>query len=248
MSPRPNGRHRAEVAKLVVHGRARGRGLARQLMSAVEDEARALGRTLLVLDTVAGSPAERLYRSLGYAVAGGIPDYARQPDGPLQANTILWRTLPPAGAITIAPEPPRQPEIVELFRQLDSYCAALYPVESNHFVDVESLCGPDFRFFVARRGREALGCGALRVDREGYGEVKRMFVLPSARGLKLGRRLLARLEAQARHDGLTALRLETGTRQPEALGLYRAAGFTERGPFGDYREDPWSVFMEKSLA
>ena len=104
------------------------------------------------------------------------------------------------------------------------------------------------RFLVARRAGEALGCGALRIDAEGsYGEVKRMFVLPRARRLKLGRRILDRLEAEARREGLGCLRLETGIHQPEALGLYRAAGFVERGPFGEYGPDPLSVFMEKRL-
>jgi len=103
------------------------------------------------------------------------------------------------------------------------------------------------RFFVARRSGEALGCGALRIDAEDYGEVKRMFVLPRARGLKLGRLIIDRLEAEARREGLGCLRLETGIHQAEALGLYRAAGFVERGPFGEYGPDPLSVFMEKRL-
>ncbi len=100
---------------------------------------------------------------------------------------------------------------------------------------------------MARRAGEALGCGALRIDAEGYGEVKRMFVLPRARGLKLGRRILDRLEEEARREGLRCLRLETGVHQPEALGLYRTAGFVEREPFGEYGPDPLSVFMEKRL-
>jgi putative acetyltransferase len=77
--------------------------------------------------------------------------------------------------------------------------------------------------------------------------VKRLYVPPRARGLGLGRRLLAELEAQARRERLTLLRLETGIRQPEALGLFRAAGFLEIAAFGDYAPDPLSVFMEKTL-
>jgi putative acetyltransferase len=74
-----------------------------------------------------------------------------------------------------------------------------------------------------------------------------MFVAPEARGLRLGRRLLDCIEEEARGEGLGWLRLETGIHQPEALGLYRSAGFVEREAFGDYRPDPLSVFMEKSL-
>lgn len=73
----PNQRHRAEVLKLLVHPEARRRGIARALMIALEDVARAEARTLLTLDTVSGSGAEDLYTSLGYLTAGVIPRYAR---------------------------------------------------------------------------------------------------------------------------------------------------------------------------
>lgn len=149
--------------------------------------------------------------------------------------------------LTIAREAPDQPEVVRLIEALDAYQSALYPAESNHFLALDALAGPDVRFFVARLGGEAVGCGAVRIDPEGYGEVKRMFVLPRARGMRLGQRILERLEAEAREEGCRWLRLETGIHQPEALGLYRAWGFAERGPFGEYRPDPLSVFMEKPL-
>lgn len=74
-----------------------------------------------------------------------------------------------------------------------------------------------------------------------------MFVLPAARGLKLGARILRTLEDDARQRGLRCLRLETGIHQPEAIGLYRAAGFVERPPFGEYAPDPLSLFMGKPL-
>ena len=149
--------------------------------------------------------------------------------------------------LTIAPESPRQDEIVRLIGELDAYLGALYPAESNHLLDIDSLAAPDMRFLVARRDGTAVGCVALRVDAEGYGEIKRMYVDPRARGARVGRRLLDRLEEQARAEGLRLLRLEAGIHQPEALGLYRAAGFTDRGPFGAYVPDPLSVFMEKTL-
>jgi len=102
------------------------------------------------------------------------------------------------------------------------------------------------RFFVARLDGEAVGCGALRID-VGYGELKRMYVTPAARGHRIGRRILDRIEAEARAEGLTCLRLETGIHQPEALALYRSAGYAERDAFGAYAPDPLSVFMEKIL-
>ena len=148
--------------------------------------------------------------------------------------------------IVLRIESPRQVDVQRLLEALDAYQSALYPPESNHFLDVDALAAPNVRFFVARREGRALGCGALRIE-AGYGELKRMFVSPAARGLKLGRRILDRIEEEARREGLACLRLETGIHQPEALGLYRSAGYVEREAFGEYRPDPLSVFMEKSL-
>jgi putative acetyltransferase len=149
--------------------------------------------------------------------------------------------------ITFGIESPRQADVVRLIEALDVYQSGLYPTESNHFLDVEALAGPCVRFLVARRDGQALGCAALRIDPAGWGELKRMFVSPEARGLKLGRRLLARIEEEARREALACIRLETGVHQPEALGLYRSAGYVEREAFGEYSPDPLSIFMEKSL-
>ncbi len=147
----------------------------------------------------------------------------------------------------VAQESPRQAEIVTLVAELDAYLGGLYPAESNHLLDIEGLAAPDMRFFVARSAGRAVGCGALRIDREGWGEVKRIYVHPAARGGRIGVLILERIEATARGAGLTHLRLETGIHQPEALGLFRRAGFVERGPFADYPVDPLSVYMEKTL-
>lgn len=151
----------------------------------------------------------------------------------------------------LALESPRQDAVIRLLDALDAYQSAFYPAESNHFLDVDSLAGPDVRFFVARLDGEAVGCGALRIyhhtERGGYGELKRMYVAPAARGHRIGRRILDRIEAEARAEGLACLRLETGIHQPEALALYRSAGYAERDAFGAYAPDPLSVFMEKIL-
>lgn len=90
-----NGRHRAEVQKLLVHTRARRQGLARLLMSAAEAEAKALGRSLLYLDTEPGQPAEGLYRKLGWTAVGEIPRYASNPDGELHGTVIFYKVLTP---------------------------------------------------------------------------------------------------------------------------------------------------------
>lgn len=147
----------------------------------------------------------------------------------------------------IALESPDQPEVIALIAELDAYQEGLYPPESRYALDLAALLQPNVRFMVARDERGcALGCGAM-VLYEGYGELKRMYVQPASRGRGLAKRLLAELEAEALTMGCEWARLETGPYQPEALALYAAAGYERRGPFGAYRDDPLSVFMEKRL-
>lgn len=93
LATRPNARHRAEVMKLFVDRRARGRGIAKALMSAIETAAREAGRTLLVLDTREGDTAEQLYLRLGYVRAGTIPNYARSAGGELHTTVFLYKQL-----------------------------------------------------------------------------------------------------------------------------------------------------------
>ena len=90
---KPNGRHRAEVQKLLVHSRARGLGLGRRLMETLEAGARADGIRLLFLDTFEGSGAEQMYAHLGWQRAGVIPEYAAAPDGTLGATVLFYRLL-----------------------------------------------------------------------------------------------------------------------------------------------------------
>ncbi len=89
----PNQPHRAEIAKLLVYRSARRRGIAELLMAGAEAEARAEGKTLLVLDTVTGDDAERLYQRLGWMRVGVIPGYALYPDGRPCDTTIFWKAL-----------------------------------------------------------------------------------------------------------------------------------------------------------
>ncbi len=90
---KPNQPHRADVQKLLVHRRARNRGVARALMAAVEAAAQARGRTLLCLDTATGSPAERLYERLGWQRLGVIPRHAMWPAGGFCDTTFFWKDL-----------------------------------------------------------------------------------------------------------------------------------------------------------
>jgi putative acetyltransferase len=148
----------------------------------------------------------------------------------------------------LATESPELAEIRALLQQGEDYMASLYASASNHMLDVSALLQPAVTFLVARRDGVAVGCGALVGQADGTCEIKRMFVSPAARGQSVARALLTELEARARRSGARVLCLETGIRQPEAIGLYRSAGFSECGPFGNYQPDPLSIFMEKALA
>lgn len=93
LETRANGNHRAELCKLFVHRRARRRGMAKALMLAAEEEARRLGRTLLVMDTRQGGEAEKLCESLGYHRFGEVPAYARSADGSLHTTVFFYHQL-----------------------------------------------------------------------------------------------------------------------------------------------------------
>ncbi len=149
--------------------------------------------------------------------------------------------------VPIALESPVQDGVVAMLEQADADMLARYPPESNHLLAVDALARPNVRFFVARRSGAMVGCAALVVGEGGEAELKRMYVDPAARGLSIGRRLLQAAEAAARAEGVAVIRLETGIHQAEALGLYRASGYRDGGPFGAYQADPNSVFMEKRL-
>ncbi len=95
-----------------------------------------------------------------------------------------------------------------------------------------------------------LGCGALRELGPGVAEVKRMYVVPPARGRGVSRAVLTALEAAAVERGWSTLRLETGPRQPEAIGLYESAGYRAIEAFGDYVDEPdagCSLYYERVL-
>lgn len=93
MASRANGSHRAEVCKLMVHTKHRGRGVAQALMHAIEEEAHSAKRTTLILDTREGDPSEKLYTKLGYKRAGSIPEYARSADGSLHATVFMYKLI-----------------------------------------------------------------------------------------------------------------------------------------------------------
>lgn len=144
-------------------------------------------------------------------------------------------------------EDPAQPEIIRLLSAGEEYSAQLYPPESNHHLAVDALRLSNVRFFVTRSSGRAVATGAL-VLHGSWAELKRMWVVPDARGLGVSKEMLTKIEAEARREHVSVLRLETGIHNHAALGLYRRTGFLQRGPFGEYRDDPLNVFMEKELS
>jgi putative acetyltransferase len=123
------------------------------------------------------------------------------------------------------------------------------PPESVHAFDLSQLRHPDVTFWSAWVGDEIVGIGALkRLDRQ-RGEIKSMRVVDAWLGRGIGRAMLDHIIREARAMGLTSVWLETGSPAPftPALRLYETAGFTRCGPFDGYVEDPFSVFMSRTI-
>ena len=138
------------------------------------------------------------------------------------------------------------PDVEAMLLEAQEMLAGIYPPESRHGLDLGAYERPEVTLFVARDRGGALGCCAFQLHQDGSAEVKSMFVKPAARGRGLGRALLEAIEVALR-GRVGVLRLETGIEQAAAMRLYEAVGFRRRGPFGSYRDDPLSVFMEKPL-
>jgi putative acetyltransferase len=151
--------------------------------------------------------------------------------------------------LIIASEALQSDDAQRLIAALDAESQRRYPEPGmNHFrLDAEEVAAGRGAFLVARYGSTLAGCGALRRIEPGVGELKRMYVVPALRGRGVGGALLAALEREARALVLTRLVLETGERQPEALALYRRAGFLPIGRFGEYRDGPLSLCFGKAL-
>ena len=152
----------------------------------------------------------------------------------------------------ITPEQPNTADAMQLIAELDDILHPLYAVESRHGFSVEKLLAEAVAFFVLRCAGVPAGCGGIKfydeAPGEKYGEVKRMYIRPQFRGLRLSKLLLSHLEAVAQSRGITCVRLETGIYQPEALGLYERMGYYRIPPFGPYKPDPVSLCYEKKLS
>ena len=149
--------------------------------------------------------------------------------------------------ITIRELDPTSAVAAQLIRRLDDYLLHLYPAESNHLDSAQELSKSHVHLLAAFENERPLGCGAVKLLPHGYGEIKRMYVSDGVRGKGIGQQLLIALERIAVAAGYTLLRLETGVHQPEALRFFKRNGFRQVARFGNYPNDPLSVFMEKRL-
>ena len=152
-------------------------------------------------------------------------------------------------ALTVTRDTPDTPDVRALLVRHFELMRATSPEESCHVMDPGTLLDRGVTLFAAREGDTVLGVGALAVIGPGHGELKSMHTAAEARGRGVARAVLGALIGAAQEQGLTRLSLETGS-MPEfaaARALYETEGFDMCPPFGDYVEDPLSVFMTRTL-
>jgi GNAT superfamily N-acetyltransferase len=147
------------------------------------------------------------------------------------------------------PEPFDSPDVTALVDAQQAEMRGLYEGEADIGPTREAamFVPPDGEFLVVRDGGRAIGCGGVCRFDESRAELKRMYVVPEARGRGLGRLLLVELEAEARRLGYDGIVLETGDRQTEALGLYTSAGYERIPCYGVYATRALSLCFEKRL-
>lgn len=237
--------------------------MAREDATAIASALIAAGRApstpvIMVVNATLASQTQAIGTTLGALGAAAMEHL----DGPavILIGEVLAETVADLGGgglaaldvrtgIQVRPCDPMDPAALALLRASDACMQALYPAESNHLIDPAALAQDQTLFLGAYNGARLVGCGAVRMmDDDGrYGEIKRIFVPPEARGRGAAKAILAMLERHMIDRGLRIARLETGIHQAEAIGLYSRLGFVERAPFGSYRPDPLSLFMEKRL-
>jgi putative acetyltransferase len=148
--------------------------------------------------------------------------------------------------ITVAIESPVSPESEKLIEGSEAALREHYTPDECFSFSPEELLDDRVSFYVARKEGAAVGCIAL-VNEGAYGEVKRLYVPHSARGLGIAKILVNHLEDSARSMGLSWVKLETGEELAAAVALYKSYGYSVCGTFGDYEDHPASLFMEKAL-
>lgn len=281
----------AEVKRVYVAPGHRGRGLSRQLMTALEAQAVERGFGRLVLETGTRQPqAIGLYLRLGYTITDNYGEWvgvvdsrcfakelgvastdgsaARRLDG--AAGTARLRAAarasdaetvdaPDARGLTLEVVPWTDPRASALRAAMFTEGGTLYPALAELMADGARYAAQDDELgagvlatVLACVDGEAVGCASLQIaDAEpqgGAGELKRVYVRPSARRLGVATALIEAVEAEARARGLRRMVLQTGVRQPDAVRRYLAMGYRAIVPYGPYADDALSLTFGKELA
>lgn len=176
---------------------------------------------------------------------------ARQtvPDGNRAASPVQGTGPEGKDAMELIRDDLDSADVARLLQQHLDSAAELSPPESVHALDLSALRRPDITFWSVRAGGELLGCGALKELDPGHGEIKSMRTAAGHLRRGVASTVLRRIVEEAKGRGYKRLSLETGAAAAfaSARALYRRFGFECCGPFGDYREDPHSVFMTLAL-
>jgi putative acetyltransferase len=141
------------------------------------------------------------------------------------------------------------PQIARFLEEHVAEMLSVSPPESKHALDLDALRAPGITFWSVMDGGEVVGCGALKRLHAGHAEVKSMRTLAARKRSGIGSLVLGHIIAEARRMGFTRLSLETGSAEffAPARRLYQKFGFTYCEPFADYRPDPLSVFLTRTL-
>ena len=149
-------------------------------------------------------------------------------------------------SFSLRPISPYQEQVKILINLLDQYQQELYPAESNHLDSLDTLAEANCKLMGAFQGEELVGIGAAKIL-DNYGELKRFYIPEKFRGQGIAESIIAELEEWLKQQSIFISRLETGIHQHAALRFYEKLGYRVTAPFGSYKPDPLSVFMEKTL-
>lgn len=230
-------------------------GLMSRLLRGLEDEGLvethpapddARRRTVTMTDK--GQSEFSAYEALSNTRAQGLLDTHPNRSDLLDAMDLIASALG-QHAVEFVETDPRAPDAVwclsEYFAELARRFQRGFDVHLSRDPEATDMIRPKGAFFVAMSDGLPIGCGGLKGHDGAWGEVKRLWVSPSARGLKLATRLMEVIEATAREMKMDILRLDTNSQLPEAVAMYRRLGWTEIDRFND---DPYpDVFFEKRL-
>lgn len=243
-----NGRHRAEICKLLVHPDARHRGIASALIRRAVEIARGQGKRLLVLDTRTGT-VEPLYAAHGFQLLGQIPFYAQDPDSDfISPTSVMYRILPePVTGLVVEAAQPDDAAVTPLLDALSADLLARFGSDGRRGLDGWAAVAGQSAFALARLNGQPVGCGAVR-PLDGVAdtaEIKRMYALPGSAGV--GAALLGWLEDQARCLGYQRLVLETRWANDRAIAFYRCHGYRVTDHYGPYIGRSESACFTKNL-